>query len=278
MEVSLVSIPANTDAVITAFSQGKLHTPLVKSWARKYYDDRPVQVPVNIELKVNGQPLHMKADPEPEEKQAVPAESTPTESKQPSDTPPLDSAESNSGQTGDVAAEPAADNMFQKMLYGAMDDELRGSFEWIQDKLRDSAESYLAMSGKDVGDGYCRLIATFADQAIVCKRSYSYESKAEPKCYRIAWAFDDDGMPKFNGEPVDVEITAEVREKHVEVPHAKDHPTLEEMRTRFCRELVAMDTGKAVKELLPFVQLSEFYADQKESHEWDEFATSLVDT
>jgi len=44
-EVSLVSIPANSDAVITAFSRNKLHSPLVKSWAKSIHDSRPVQTP-----------------------------------------------------------------------------------------------------------------------------------------------------------------------------------------------------------------------------------------
>lgn len=40
MEVSLVSIPSNTDAVITAFGRGKLHCPLMKSWAKRMHDVR----------------------------------------------------------------------------------------------------------------------------------------------------------------------------------------------------------------------------------------------
>lgn len=43
IEVSLVSVPANTDAVITAFGRGKFASPLIKSWAQRMYDDRPAQ-------------------------------------------------------------------------------------------------------------------------------------------------------------------------------------------------------------------------------------------
>lgn len=43
LEVSLVSIPSNTDAVITAFSNHKLHSTVIKSWAEKMYRERPVQ-------------------------------------------------------------------------------------------------------------------------------------------------------------------------------------------------------------------------------------------
>jgi hypothetical protein len=42
-EASLVPVPANVDAIITAFSRQKLHTPFVKSWAKSYHDGRPPQ-------------------------------------------------------------------------------------------------------------------------------------------------------------------------------------------------------------------------------------------
>lgn len=45
LEQSLVTVPSNTDAVITAFGRGKLADPLVKSWAKSISDARPVQVP-----------------------------------------------------------------------------------------------------------------------------------------------------------------------------------------------------------------------------------------
>lgn len=49
-EVSLVSIPSNTDAVITAYSREKLHHPAVKGWAQKMFEARPVQA-TGVELK-----------------------------------------------------------------------------------------------------------------------------------------------------------------------------------------------------------------------------------
>lgn len=54
VEGSLVSIPSNPDGVITAFSRHKLHHPLIKAWARKAYDARPVVV--------TGAGLESKAD------------------------------------------------------------------------------------------------------------------------------------------------------------------------------------------------------------------------
>ena len=41
MEISLVSVPSNVDATITAYSRRKLHHPMVKEWAKRKYDSRP---------------------------------------------------------------------------------------------------------------------------------------------------------------------------------------------------------------------------------------------
>ena len=45
LEVSLVSVPSNPDAVIEAFSREKLAHPLVKAWAGARFENRPVVVP-----------------------------------------------------------------------------------------------------------------------------------------------------------------------------------------------------------------------------------------
>ncbi|HVA46473.1 MAG TPA: phage major capsid protein [Pirellulales bacterium] len=44
LEVSLVSVPSNPDAVIEAFSRAKLAHPLVKAWAGTRFENRPVVV------------------------------------------------------------------------------------------------------------------------------------------------------------------------------------------------------------------------------------------
>lgn len=44
VEVSVVSVASNPGAVIGAFSQGKITHPLVKNWASKFHDERPVVV------------------------------------------------------------------------------------------------------------------------------------------------------------------------------------------------------------------------------------------
>jgi HK97 family phage prohead protease len=51
-EISVVPIPSNPAAVITAFSRGKLHHPFVKSFAKRMFDARTAQVQgVTLEVK-----------------------------------------------------------------------------------------------------------------------------------------------------------------------------------------------------------------------------------
>ncbi|MDE2098801.1 MAG: HK97 family phage prohead protease [Patescibacteria group bacterium] len=51
LEVSLVSVPSNPDAVIEAFSRDKLAHPLVKAWASAKFKERPSIAPVGIDLR-----------------------------------------------------------------------------------------------------------------------------------------------------------------------------------------------------------------------------------
>jgi len=45
IEVSLVSVPSNVDAIVTAFSSEKLAHPVVKGWAKTFYESRQTIVP-----------------------------------------------------------------------------------------------------------------------------------------------------------------------------------------------------------------------------------------
>ncbi len=72
MEESLVSVPSNTDAVILAYSRGKLHDPTVKQWAKVFHDARPVVVPGATLTPAKAEPCGCKgAKPtEPETKES----------------------------------------------------------------------------------------------------------------------------------------------------------------------------------------------------------------
>lgn len=68
MEVSVVSIPSNVDAEITAFSGGKLHHPIVKGWCETLFRNRTKTVTSGfdpssgkLELTINLNGLDLKA-------------------------------------------------------------------------------------------------------------------------------------------------------------------------------------------------------------------------
>jgi hypothetical protein len=89
-----------------------------------------------------------------------------------------------------------------------MDYYMPGSFEWIADRLRRTAEPYLQAHGIDAGD-YVDDIATFADSAIVCIRDYS---SAKKPCYRMSWSISAD-VPQWTGTPQEVSVQPQVIEK-----------------------------------------------------------------
>lgn len=63
-EKSLVSVPSNPDAVITAYSRNKLFDPMVKAWAKSISDARPTMVRGGYD-PMNGAPPRIKRYPLP---------------------------------------------------------------------------------------------------------------------------------------------------------------------------------------------------------------------
>ena len=221
-EGSLVSIPSNVDGIIDAYSEGGLTTPLVKSWAKSYYDSRPVQVPVNLDLtvKVNGQELGAKATVEPP---TTPPAGGPKPEPADDPTAPAGDKSDKSDKSDDAQpkeASPVPQHALRefttKMLGGER--HLEGSFEWVQEKLREAAEGYLQSQGKSVGDAWVDLVATFTDQAIVCVHNYG---SREYPCYRMSWKTNDDGLPIWTGDVTEVEIKPTVIEKAIEMIRRK---------------------------------------------------------
>ena len=97
-------------------------------------------------------------------------------------------------------------------------DELPGSYEAISSQLSKQAVPYLKASGAvDVSlDGYCRTLATFPTEAIVCCR-VSGGGDYKTRCFRMSYAVDADGMAKFNGTPTEVEVKPTIIEKSLAV-------------------------------------------------------------
>jgi len=187
-EVSLVSVPANTDAVITAFSREKLHSPLVRGWAEKMYQERPVQVQVMLPLDIEVKPVSRIRNYEDFRKDNAPS------------TDELRQFISKS-----CTCKKDAHGDEEKIICKAPHD-LPGSWEEIEQALWRSLDSYLEDAGLQGEDDWSFIIGTFSNHAIVC-----VSKEDEENCYRLAWSDSGDG-PIWTGEPelVDIEVTVEV--------------------------------------------------------------------
>ncbi len=181
-EVSLVSVPANKDAVITAFSREKLHSPLIRGWAEKMHQERPVQgIGYSSRMKHGNLEFEFTA-PTKEGVQEL-----------------IDMQEKNKSCSCQKDAHGAHGN--EKFAH-----DLPGSWESIEDSLWRSLDSYLEDAGLQGEDDWSFIIGTFSNHAIVC---VSKEDKEN--CYRLAWSDSGDG-PMWTGSPelVEIEVTVEV--------------------------------------------------------------------
>ncbi len=194
LEGSLVSIPANAgseimqvyekefDGVCTAFSRSKLETPVVKQWAKGFFDKRPAMAP-GVDL----------------------AAKTASAEQSPADTPPP--------QDGDTIRTKAV---------GENDFYLENSWEWISSKLRDGAAKFLRSKDIEIeSDYWCNVIATFNDSAIICCTDYE-SGKYQQKCYLASWSRGADGKPQWTGDPSAVEVKSVVVAKALELATQRD--------------------------------------------------------
>lgn len=122
MECSVVSIPSNVDAEITAFSRGKLHHPLTKSFAKVLFDARPLLVSVlpaakakAVAAAVKGKPPAAQADPvddDEDEEDTDKAGDDAEDDDEEDDTDPTDGAVDLTGATedGDVLEDAEDDD------------------------------------------------------------------------------------------------------------------------------------------------------------------------
>lgn len=99
---------------------------------------------------------------------------------------------------------------------------LRGSWEWIQDVLRNDAKSFLRTSGVSMNyDSWVELLATFAQSCVLSLRDYTRdevtgESKRRVRCFEVAWSTGSDGIPTLTGEPKAVTVGLEIKPKSFE--------------------------------------------------------------
>jgi len=99
---------------------------------------------------------------------------------------------------------------------------LRGSWEWIQDVLRNDAKSFLRSSGVSMNyESWVELLATFAQSCVLSLRDYTREevtgeSKRRVRCFEVAWSTGSDGIPTLTGEPKAVTVGLEIKPKSFE--------------------------------------------------------------
>jgi hypothetical protein len=95
-------------------------------------------------------------------------------------------------------------------LYG-MSDNMEGSFQWVTEKLSYSVTKFLRDANPDMPDGYCWVVATFADTAIIACSKYTSRS-GDPLFYQADWEMDGD-MPTWKGEPSPVRLSVQIQKK-----------------------------------------------------------------
>lgn len=112
-----------------------------------------------------------------------------------------------------LAAKTVADLSVKSAWDDTYGDYLPGSYEAISDQLSRNAINYLLAKQKiSTSDGYCRSLATFPTQAVICCR-VSGVGKYLTMCFRIDYTVDADGKATFTGEPAEVEVRQTVVEK-----------------------------------------------------------------
>lgn len=218
-ENSMVSVPANQDVVITQFSRKSLKDDLVNSWAKGLFDARPAQgAGSDLEPIQDTQEDSVKTEKVAETELVDDAKLTDTKDldlpsgvkvKDASDDTVTYAISSHKiiGDTIELGDVPS------KMYIPDLD-LLEGSWEWKQVQLARSLKNYLMREMDIHRDDSTMIAAMFDDYAIVGVDQYSpgrsYADRLS--CYRIEWD-EEAGIPMWSGEPVAVEVVAQVIEK-----------------------------------------------------------------
>ena len=175
-EASVVSIPSNVDAVITAYSREKLHTPMFQRWAKGYADSRAIMVP--------GVTLPTK-------------DATLTLEPQSDDEPPIPS---------DDIKKAASVVSSAKSLYSLNTVEF--SYEWVSERL--SVKAKEKIRPVDNGCEWASVVGTWDAEALVF--SMGYRAMTEDRYYMVPWTRKSDtSEPEWDGEPRLVEVSAVIK-------------------------------------------------------------------
>lgn len=284
LEVSLVSIPSNPDAEITAFSRDKLHHPFVKALAGVKFDARPVisTVPIDVAALANSLPagtsvtFSKSADEKSmTEPTACSCKSHKTEREMPSESPV-------NVKGADAVAAPLRYKGKERDFFNperatkGVYVEFENSFDDIRGDLNDSLLSYLIANGvADAGD-CCYIVDLFLYQAIVqvCSRDYMYGYSYGEDAYTyfmLDWEMGADEEPVWSGAPQAIEITPQItaldkraRSMFVKSMPAKHVRSLSKAMG-YCQKVIDSDDAtKAVSDLASkaFNAIQSVHADQ----------------
>lgn len=235
-EVSLVSVPANTDAIITAFSTGKLHNPLVKSWAKGFHDHRPIIVP-GAAFGENGSASSPETSSGEQNGHANGQASTYSVRRKANG----EEIEFSGFKSFDELSRFAKSHNAPAKKNYLSGSDLEGSYEWVQSRLWTQCGDALGAAGfpltRDEEAGvwdYCWLAATFSDHLYVGMRRDADENKE--RYFSFPWSLEN-GEPTIGEDPTELEVRTEVREKLAEM--------FQKSYGQSPAEMFAQRTGKA---------------------------------
>ena len=216
MEFSLVSVPSNVDAEVTLFSRNALQSDEAKAHAKELYEQRPLVIPVQIDLKVT-QPTG-EVDTKKEttaqskevqvnvsnESQLPPKAQEPGDAKAPSAPEPVASETKQADKPETKVQEPEGEKHLMHVAIA-----LNDSWEWIEHHLHMQAREFL--KDKKLIDNYDQawLFATFADKCVLSAEVYDNGYKC--MYWELGWGMTD-GKPVLSGEPKAVELNVGIEE------------------------------------------------------------------
>jgi len=222
MEFSLVTIPSNTDAIITVYDRGKLHCPAVKSWASYFCDSRPALVrgadllqtkgqDVNVTVHIHQEksvdkPLEAKTVPEPTPPvvtppapATLPAAAPPVPAKKddetaPGDAPPPKPPEKPADKPADDKPKEDEDEDEKSLLAEIIGDlEKVVSDEGVPQELRDRCQVACNMLKKvaEHVKGYMDSMSACSDEQDIAGMAEAHEAMKGAICGTLSSAHDE---------------------------------------------------------------------------------------
>ena len=216
MEESLVSVPSNVDAetediLLTLSDRKTLKSEVMRRYVENTVKSRRnlsvagADVAGQLNLKFAGVEINI-TEPPAEKADCV------CEVKTEADPESKDVADV------DTSEKDVADSDVKRLEPGS----LEGSWEWTEKALRQAATGFMQNSGvvNDMGNRFVWVAGTFPDNAIVCTEHERSMVQDEFLYFKVAWELKD-GIPRFTGEPVPIQVNVTLEEQREASPFTK---------------------------------------------------------